>query len=799
MNAVRIFRRFFKSWAGVSIAILFAAAIFWYNACFPRFSAPCSLALFDTHGELIGASVAADEQWRFAPGARIPQAFVHCITAIEDKRFFYHPGIDPLALARAFRDNLRARRIVSGASTITMQTIRLSRPGKPRSLAEKVIEAFMALRLELSCSKNEILALYAAHAPFGGNVVGLEAAAWRWFGRGPDKLSWAEHAMLASLPNNPSMIHPGKNRALLRKKRNRLLERLYAQGVMDSLTCALAKEENIPSRPKSLPNGAPHLLVRIKNSLARKTPDAGSFRHGGRVSTTLDKRLQQRVRGVAARHGRSLSANHIHNAAILIIRISDAAVKAYVGNTGDTEARHGNYVDIVTAPRSTGSILKPILYGCMLDDGLLLPTQLVADIPTRIGGFAPQNYSLAYRGAVPAADALARSLNVPAVRMLNDYGVDRFYDKLRTCGMRTLFRPAREYGLSLILGGAEGTLWEIAGMYARMARKLLVHAGDEFEENRTGINFFKEGRKEESLSAFPISSAACWNTLEAMATVHRPESQLGWEHFVSSRKIAWKTGTSYGFRDAWAIGLTPRWLVAVWVGNADGEGRPGLTGIDAAAPLMFDIWDLLEPADAWFLPPEALLSDIEICAQSGFRAGRHCGKRAVVQAPRTGLQAPRCPWCRTIHCDASEKVRLHSDCAPVTSMKAVSWMALPPAIEWYYRQNHASYRPLPPWREDCRTDQGPNGESSMTLMHPHANARIYIPRELDSRRGKTVFQAAHRNRRAVIHWHLDGRYLGATKDIHQMPAAPEPGKHTLTLVDEDGELFQREFDILAKD
>jgi penicillin-binding protein 1C len=360
--------------------------------------APTSAVLLDRDGRLLGARIAADEQWRFPPGP-VPERFATALIAAEDQRFRRHPGVDPLALARAMRSKLQQRRVVSGASTLTMQTVRIARGNPPRTLGEKLRELVLAPRLELARSKDDILAMYAAHAPFGGNTVGLEAAAWRYFQRPSSDLSWGEAATLAVLPNEPALVRPGRNEARLRAKRDRLLERLHAQGAFDAVGLAAAKAERLPGPPGRVPRLAPHLLG------------------PGRTATTLDRSLQERARDVVARHATELGGRGIHNVAALVVDVRSGEVLAYVGNVPDPAAP-GAFVDVVRAPRSTGSTLKPLLYEAMLAAGELLPDELVPDVPLRIGGFAPENFDRRYDGALPASEALARSRNVPAVWML---------------------------------------------------------------------------------------------------------------------------------------------------------------------------------------------------------------------------------------------------------------------------------------------------------------------------------------------------------------------------------------------
>ena len=732
---------------------------------------PRSGVLLDRHGRLLGARVASDEQWRFGPGAALSPRYVAALLRFEDRRYFLHPGVDPLAIGRALWSNLSAGAVRRGGSTITMQVVRIARGNPPRTYAEKLVEAALALRLEASRSKEQILALYAASAPFGGNTVGLEAASWRYFGRPPADLSWAEAATLAVLPNAPALIHPGKNRALLRSRRDQLLRDLARDGKLSASDLEVALAEPLLDAPRPMPSDAPHLLAAAGES---------------RVQSTLDGELQRRAVEVLGRHHVGLVAGGVHHAAALIAELESGEVLAYVGNV-IADDPEGDQVDLVRASRSTGSLLKPFLYAGMLADGRLLPEQLVPDIPTRFGAFAPENFDRRYQGALPADQALARSRNVPAVWMLREYGVDRFAALLRRAGLSTLFRPASDYGLSLIIGGAEGRLWELAGLYRDLALSVAHPDGALPPALRWRLAPPGPSR------ASPFDPGAAWLTLQALLEVNRPGAELEWRSFRGSEAVAWKTGTSYGFRDGLAIGVTPSHVVAVWTGNASGEGRPNLTGFEAAAPILFDLFDLVRSAGR-FTRPDADLVTVEVCAHSGMLAGPDCSEKLNILAPRAGQRGPACGFCQRIQCDAGCAHRVHSDCEAVSAMVPTSWFSLPPAMEAYYSRRHADYAPLPPWREDCAlaTDASP-----MACLFPAGDAVIAVPRELSGQRGAIVFEASHRDPRASIYWHLDDTYLATTRAPHQLSLSPEPGDHVLTLVDADGHRVQRHFTVIG--
>ena len=691
-----------------------------------------STVVESAEGELLGARIAADGQWRFPKdGAAVPERFAKALVQFEDRHFYWHPGVNPVAIVRALRDNIRSGHVVSGGSTLTMQVIRLSRGGE-RTVWNKLIEAEEAVRLEFRSNKSRILAMYAANAPFGGNVVGLDAAAWRYFGRPADELSWAESATLAVLPNSPSSIHPGRDRDALLAKRNRLLGRLLQHGDIDQETYESAVEEPLPEEPLPLPGYASHYVE--------------SAPKGVRTRSTLRFGLQKAVEEAVRRRSDALASEGVADMAAVVMDNLTGEVVAYVGNASPGRARPGSHVDIAASPRSTGSILKPFLYADALESGTILPHTLLPDIPVNLGGFAPQNFDRQFYGAVPASDALARSLNVPAVFLLRKYGVERFYDDLKARGLTTLTKPAGHYGLSLILGGAEARLTEITAAYSSLVRDARSQPGMTVEPARHS----RPVRESHAL--------ALWYTFEALKEVNRPD-QLDWRLIGSVRKAAWKTGTSYGFRDAWAVGMTPEYTIGVWAGNAEGAGVPGLTGARAAGPAMFDILNLLPPSDAWFQEPlEGVVA--KVCTQSGYLAGPDCPECMGMQLPAAALDSEPCPY--------------HSG----------GQFALPPTMEWYYRPHHPEYVPAQ------------KQEAVMEFIYPAPGATLSFPPQMSGEAPGAVFRVAHRCASDVtLWWHLDGTYIGETTFVHQLRLAPENGSHILTVVDSDGESISVRFTV----
>ena len=750
-----------------ALLILAAVLLSWYLLCLPRDLFPgtvYSTVVTDSNGELLGARIASDGQWRFGAGSYSDKdgrdKYFTSLIEFEDRWFRWHPGINPVSICKALYANMKAGHVVSGGSTITMQVIRMSRQ-KPRTIGQKLVEAILATRLELRCSKDEILSLYASHAPFGGNVVGLDAAAWRYYSHGADDLSWGEAATLAILPNSPSSIRPGKNHERLLAKRNRLLHKLLDRGLINIDDYETACSEPIPDAPKALPSFASHL---VDDFASGQDNGCGKFfssvididgkpapygkTSGRMVHTSIDIHLQRHIEGILARRGDDLAREGIADLAAVVIEVATGRVLAYCGNASPERKRAGVNVNIARSPRSSGSILKPFLYCDALDDGTILPYSLLADTPVNINGFTPQNYNLTYDGAVPASQALSRSLNVPTVHLLKAFGTGKFLENLKARGLTSFDRSASDYGLSLILGGGECRLDEVTAAYADMARAYM-----------TG----------EAKDIVPI-----FYTLDALKEVNRPD-EIDWHIIRSVKKVAWKTGTSYGYRDAWAVGVTPSYAVGVWAGNASGNGAPALIGARTAGPVMFEIFNMLPSSSPdWFPSPEMNpawkhpVHHAEVCTLSGFLAGPDCTDKTDIMIPDAGERSAVCPY----HFQENGH----------------NVFRLTPAMEWFYRQRHPEY--------DSASGTSVSSETPiMEFIYPENGSRITLARQNDGSLGDLVLNLAHHVKNATVYWHLDQKYIGETRFIHQMTVRPSSGKHSITAVDDSGNSLSIVIDI----
>ncbi|MDR2084731.1 MAG: penicillin-binding protein 1C [Bacteroidales bacterium] len=741
----------------------------------PKFNKPYSTTVYSSDGRLLSAKIAEDGQWRFPPSNVLPEKYIRCLTHYEDKLFFHHSGINPVSIFTAAKDNIQSKKVIRGGSTITMQVVRLSRDGKERTFKEKIIESILALRLEVRYSKNEILQLYAANAPFGGNVVGLDAAAWRYFNTSADRLTWSELAVLAVLPNSPALIHPGKNRELLQIKRDKLL-----YGLIDSKSYLpkkyqkvknfseddfdLASLEKIPAAPYDLPMHAFHYSMTF-----------GKYFDQKKNHSDINYDLQMDIINIISNHYKINSANGIENACVYVVDYIDEKIVSYVGNY--LNANDAGMVDMIMAQRSTGSILKPFLYSSMLDAGELLPQMIIPDIPINISGYTPKNYSGEYLGAVTADEALFKSLNMPFVYLLRSYGVNKFYDKLKKCKLSGLKFSPEHYGLSLILGGAEASLFDITNTYGSMARKLYCSV------NSLDL-------KNSFLFDPPFSPSAISLTFQALLNVNRPEQQLGWQNFHSGKRVAWKTGTSFGLRDAWSVGVVDRYVVGVWIGNSDGEGRPGLTGVGVAAPVMFEVIDKLNKGYGFVSITDDAV-EVEVCSVSGYPKSLNCEETKIITIPDCEVHTGVCPYHKKEFLDDTKQYRVKSTCTELDPNNFEIYYVLPPVMEWFYKKSHADYISMPPLLAGCHS----NNDQMMSFIYPDQGTTVIIPVGIKGDRQQVIFEIAHRQPNTTIFWNLNDDYLGKTKHFHQMPIITTPGNYIMRCSDEYGNVIMRKFSV----
>ncbi len=722
-----------------------------------------SKVICDKNGEILRVFLNDSQQWFLPPDEKliVPEKLYKCVTEYEDRFFKYHLGVNPIAVVKALSDNIRAKRIVRGGSTLTMQLVSLSNPVK-RSYWNKFCEMLFAVKLEILYSKQEILRMYLERAPYGGNVIGFKAASLKYYRKLPFELSWGEAATLAVLPNAPGLITPGKNHSILVAKRNSLLRRLHESGKLDESELHIAESEPVPVESAVFKIKAPHFTRYVKNN----SPDQDV------IKTTLDSHLQSLAENTVMEYSRELNSVGIQNCAAIITETKTGKIRAWIGSQDFWDTADNGQVDGVIAMRSTGSVLKPFLYAAAMDEGILLPETLMNDVPSYYGTFSPENASHTFSGLVPASEALIKSLNVPAVRLLKKYGLYSFYSFLkRTCD-ESLFRSADDYGLTLIIGGSEITLLELSALYNGLG------SSGEFRKA-----VFREDQSSEQKVKL-LSKGACFLTLETLKDLKRSGSDRYWEVFDGKRQIAWKTGTSYGHRDAWAAGVTPEWTVCVWAGNFTGEMNPRIIGTSAAGPLMFRLFELLEEKEnSWFESPLQDIEPVTLCAETGFVAGEDCKSTISSWKPVHAPQLQTCPYHKKIFVSKSKGHQVCSLCWDREDVVEKVVLEYPPHVIEYLAESGKPIPEIPEHNPECETRKI---TPYLQIVYPNNGAELFVPRDASGEHQKVLLKAAHNKPEAMIYWYLNDKFVTSTKGEHNITADIKAGEYILSLIDEFG-------------
>lgn len=707
----------------------------------------------------------------------MPKKLAACIVTYEDEYFYYHPGVNPVSIIKAFIGNIKSGKIKRGASTIAMQVMRMKNNHAQRSWKNKIFEMVSAIKYSLWHSDKYILKEWCEIAPFGGNTVGVKAASLRYFGRATDNLSWAEYALLAVMPNGPSTANLSKNRPILKQKRDFLLRKLQKKGYFDASELTLYIGEDLPAETKALPQIGYHLLLH----LMEKYPDQTLF------NTTVPMDIQLRTYEILQRESSFLIPDDIRNLSAIVVDITSNQLIAYHGNTPSSNDKPFSYVDVVQAPRSYGSLLKPLLYAYALETAQFLPNELIADIPTAIGDFQPENFDKKYRGAVPFQDMLIQSLNVPAVRVLHSAGLQGFYDLIRTLEVAHLDKGADHYGLSIILGGGESSLWDLGRIYKGLAQNY-GGMNDPFRP----VKILTDDENVKSKHNFSFSPYTIEHLVNGMSDLTRPREEKSWQNYGTDYKIAWKTGTSFGHKDAWALGFNGKYMIGVWVGNEGGEGRFDLTGMSKAAPVMFKLFNIL-PDNQWFgkSPAYPKKETISVCAQSGKIAGPLCSQVKKTNTDKTSYRYQPCTFHQEVLLNAEGQC-ITPTCLSQLAMKDTFFL-LPSYMEYYYRQAHNEYRILPAYDADCIPD-----EASCKIIYPQDGLKIFLPKENSEKQNLLIAKVYHRNNEAKIFWFIDQEYYKTTlKQPHECIMKLATGRHQLSISDQWGNKDEIKFEIIA--
>jgi len=742
--------------------LLFLIAYWLFPLPLDKLQPASSTVVLDRNGELLRAFLAPDQMWRIRVASEeISPTLKKAVIAYEDQYFYWHFGINPIAVVRAAFANLQARQVVQGGSTITMQVARLMQP-KKRTLGNKLIETFRALQLEWRYSKEEILTLYFNLAPYGGNIVGVGAASYFYFNKSANQLSLGEAALLAAIPNSPNLYRPDLNPQAAANARRKILALLEEQGKISDLQLEETSSEPLLQRRFDLPFLTPHL----SEKLIQLYPQNES------LETTIDANVQRLAQNILQTSLQPLRSRSITNGAIVVIENKSQEVLAMIGSANFFDERTDGQVNGAMSPRSPGSALKPFIYALGFEHGLISPQSLLYDVPVEYSGFKPVNYDDQYHGAVTVEEALIRSLNVPAVNLYAQLGEQGIYGFLKEAGVTTLPKPREYYGLSLILGGCEVTLLELTNLYAGLANQgrfrpyRLLTSQDQIE----GKKLFSPG--------------ICFILTEILSQLRRPELPAVWDASISIPTVAWKTGTSYGHRDAWSIGYTPRYTVGVWVGNFNGKGVPGLVGAEVAAPILFALFNALEKPSGsnWFVQP-AGIEHRQVCSISGMPLSEFCST-AKDELHLPGISPSQsCTIHQLILLDKKTKQRLCSHCRVGKKVSEKIVEQWPAEIATWLARNGYPIQTIPEHYSKCSKVAA--GEAPV-IRSPVANAEFKIRDGVNLKYQKILLDASVSNRSKCIYWFLNGRMIFSGDPREKVFMKPHKGRHTLMCMDDEG-------------
>jgi len=728
-----------------------------------------STVVLDRHGTMLRVFLSSDQMWHIpVPAEKISPQLVKAVICYEDRYFRWHWGINPIGLVRAAMANLKAGRIVQGGSTVTMQVARMMEP-KERTIGNKLIEMFRAMQIEARFSKEQILNFYFNLAPYGGNIVGVAAAAQIYFNKSPDQLSLGECALLAAIPNSPALFRPDGNKGAARKARDKVLWIMHRAGKISTQQLNEALAEPIPEQRHDLPFLAPHLSAYLIQNYSRSP----------RLRTTIDLRVQNLAEAILQTHLQPWRPHGINNGAVVIIENKSAQVLALVGSSDFFDTANQGQVNGAMAPRSPGSALKPFIYALGIERGLIAPQSRLYDIPVEYAGYCPENYDNTFHGVVSVTEALTRSLNVPAVNLSAALGEDGIYAFLKNAGITTLKRDRDYYGLSLILGGCEVSLLELTNLYAGLAN------GGTFRPYRLLID------QAESSGKQLLSEGTCFILAELLSQLRRPDLPSSWESSMNLPKIAWKTGTSYGHRDAWSVGYSPDYTIGVWIGNFDGKGAPALVGAEVAAPVLFALFTALgsNSDSRWFIQP-ASVAGRQVCAVSGMPITEHC---AVVNnelyLPGISPNLP-CNVHQVILIDKKTGKRLCSHCRVGRSYEQRIVEQWPAEIATWMERNGYPIEKLPEHFPGCSKLAA--GDQPI-IRSPSDNSEFKIRPSVSLKYQKILLDASVPNSIQKIFWFLDGKLIFSGSPTQKVFITPKLGTHRLICLDDEGRSSEVQF------
>ena len=742
---------------GIVITCL-AIIFFLLNWIFPlRDRIEYSTIITDAKGEVINAYLTSDQKWRMKTELNeISPLLRKAIIAKEDKYFYSHPGVNAIAVVKAFFKNIFRLKTTSGASTITMQVARALEHRK-RNIGNKIIETFRAFQLEMKYSKNEILQMYLNLVPYGSNIEGVKSASILYFNKNPDHLSLAEITALSIIPNRPSSLVMGKNNILIVQERNKWLRKFAAEKIFTQKEIEDALAEPLTAARGTVPHYLPHLSYKLKK------------RGGDIIRTNIIMNTQMKTEKLVGDYVRTLRLKNIKNTAVVVIDNRTHKVVTYVGSSDFKDTTDGGQVNGAAAVREPGSTLKPLLYGLCIDEGLETPKMVVTDVGVNYAGYSPENYDKKFNGYVTVEYALEHSLNIPAVKSLKLLGKDKLIQKLAACNFNQIKKDQNKLGLSMILGGCGASLEELTGLFSAFANDG-AYVTPAYTQADT--NFVKTKL---------ISAAANYMITDILSRVNRPDFPLNWQATEHMPRIAWKTGTSYGRRDAWSIGYDKNYTVGVWVGNFSGVGVSELSGANVATPLLFKIFNTIDydSDEEWFSQPTDC-EQRQVCSETGLLPTDHCTNIVMDYFIPMISPTKRCDNWQEMMVSADEKISYCKNCAPETGYKKKWYKIIEPEMQAWLQENKLTYEKIPPHNPGCEKifkDGIPD------ITSPTSNTEYLINRK-DREPLQLVCKTS--NDVSKVYWYINNKFYKSSDVGEKQFFVPEEGPVKISCTDDKG-------------
>jgi len=744
--------------SGIALAAL-VVLFFILNFIFPlRVNVEYSTIITDNKGELVNAFLTKDQKWRMKTEFNeISPLLKKAIIAKEDKYFYSHPGVNPVSLIKAAFKNLFRMKTVTGASTITMQVARALEHRK-RNVWSKLVEMFRAFQLELKYSKAEILQMYLNLIPYGSNIEGVKAAAYLYFNKNPDHLSLAEITSLSIIPNRPSSLVIGKSNDLIIHERNQWLKKFAREKVFTEKEIEDALAEPLTAQRRTVPHFIPHLSYKLKQQSSATT-----------ICTNINMNMQLKTEKLVEDYVRSLRLRNIKNAAVVVIDNKTHKVITYIGSAGFYDTTDGGQVNGADAIRQPGSILKPLLFGLCIDEGIETPKMVLEDVAVNYAGYSPENYDKRFNGYVSVEYALEHSLNIPAVKSLKLLGKEKMINKLISCDFKQLKKDQAKLGLSMILGGCGTTLEELTDLFSAFANEGLYISPS---YTTADTNFKKH---------WVLSAAANYMITDILSRITRPDFPINWQTTEHMPKIAWKTGTSYGRRDGWSIGYNRNFTVGVWTGNFDGTGVADLSGANIATPLLFKIFNTIDydSDEGWFTPP-ADCEQRQVCSETGMIPGEHCTNIVMDYFIPLISSTKVCNNWQEVTLSANEKISYCKNCLPENGYKKKWFKILDPEMQAWFEENKMAYEKIPPHNPACETIFK---EGIPQITSPTAGLEYYInkkhpePLQLVCKTSIDV---------SKVYWYINDKFYKASNAGEKQFFIPEEGINKISCTDDKG-------------